>query len=301
MNKVEAQYRILRNLAVIGHQVDLLNRHGQNISMYSEAAIADSLSVVAGQPLTNLNSSQNNYPGLDLLSADGTLGIQATAKVTKAKMNQTVAALVKQFTQSSGVLPNLRQVEVIGFTCVTNKDVTTWREVTTNAQSVTVRGIALVKRLELANRSDIQLVKLDRMLQGLASTSLFNLRADEVELQTIIAYLDRPAIRDDRHIEANWSDMQDAMRSIRRLLGQGANDMGQQITRPYSTFQPAVAGLLQGIYADTAAISRFLRGELQVPGSISTGDKMLLDGYRLRIQEKVTDLAAAARLPPPAW
>lgn len=48
MNKVEAQQRILRNLAVVRYQVEALSMNGQNISIYSETAIQDSLNAVRG-------------------------------------------------------------------------------------------------------------------------------------------------------------------------------------------------------------------------------------------------------------
>ncbi len=258
MNKVEAQQRILRNLAVIRYQVELLNRHGQNISAYSETAIRDSLTAVTGQPWSNLNAASNNYPALDLVSSDGLRGVQATAHTTKAKLDKTISALVKELNQLPSPLPKLRHAEVVGLTCVTSQAVTAWQDINIGGQLVKVRGVALERILDLSNRSDVELAKLDRTLQGLASTSPFHIRSDREELLTIIAYLDRPAIRDSRHLESDWHDMQDAMRSIRRLLGQGADDSGHQITRPYSTFQPVVAALLKQIYADTSAISALL-------------------------------------------
>jgi hypothetical protein len=301
MNKVEAQQRIVRNLAVIRYQVELLARHGQNISIYTETAIADSLTAVTGQAWANINATHNNYPALDLLSSDGVFGVQATAHTTKAKLDKTIHALVKELGRAPSRLSDLQQVEVVGLTCVASRAVTSWQTVEGGTRAVKVRGVALEKLLNLPNRSEIELTSLDRTLQDLASTSPFHLRSDQDELRTILAYLDRPAIRDHRKIEMDWQAMQDAMVSIRRLLGQGANDLGQQITRPYATFQPVAAGLLREIYMESSEISVLLRDELHSPGSMRGSDWSLLEGHRLRIQEKVTELAAEAQLTPPLW
>lgn len=48
MHKVETQTRILRNLATIRYQVEMLGRHGQNISMYTETAVADAVTASPG-------------------------------------------------------------------------------------------------------------------------------------------------------------------------------------------------------------------------------------------------------------
>jgi hypothetical protein len=301
MNKVEAQQRILRNLAVIRYQVELLNRHGQSISIYSESAIADSLTAMTGEAWTNLNASNNNYPAIDLLSPDGARGVQATAHTTKAKLDKTVEALVKELNRTPNRLPALRQVEVVGLTCVGSRAVTSWQSMRGTKQAVRVRGVSLEKLLDLPNQGDAELLELDRALQGLASTSPFHLRSDQEELKTVIAYLDRPAIRDRRDVEMDWRAMEDAMLSIRRLLGQGASDAGHQITRPYPTFQPVIAAMLKVIYTETSAISALLRDELLLPGSMRDSDWSLLEGHRLRIQEKVTELAVEARLTPPSW
>jgi hypothetical protein len=49
MNKVETQTRILRYLATIQYQVELLGRHGQNISMYTETAVTDAMTAITGE------------------------------------------------------------------------------------------------------------------------------------------------------------------------------------------------------------------------------------------------------------
>lgn len=301
MNKIEAQQRILRNLAVIQFQVKLLNSQGQNISAYSEAVVRDVLIAITGQPWVNLNGLSNNYPALDLLSPDGISGVQATAHTTKAKIDRTVSALKKQLILDPKSLAELSEVQVVGLSCVDSKAVTAWQDVVTVVQTVRVRGVAVQHILDLANRTDRQLAGLDRALQGLASTTPFSISSDRDELKTVISYLDRPAIRHSRHLESNWHDMQEAMRSIRRLLTQGADDSAHTITRPYRTFQPAAAELLKQIYDETVAISTLLRPGLQSPSSMRESDLVLLDGHRRRIQEKVTDLAVGAQLTPPSW
>jgi hypothetical protein len=303
MNKVETQTRILRYLATIQYQVELLGSHGQNISMYTETAVADAMTAVTGETWINLNAISNNFPGVDLISPDRTYGIQATANLKKHKFDKTVEAITKELEQSNNRLKNLKRVEVIGLACVTNTKVTSWTKISTPKQTVEIRGISLERRLELENRSEAALDYLDRAFQGLASTNgVYQMRSDREELQTvIIPFLERPAIRDRRPVELDWHAMQDAMLSIRRLLGQGVNDIGVLVTRPYATFQPETARLLKQIYDETSAISALLRDELRIPGSLRESDGVLLDGHRLRIQERVTNLALGAQTPPPVW
>jgi hypothetical protein len=303
MNKVETQARILRYLAVIQYQVELLGRHGQNISNYTETAVADAMKAITGLAWTNLNATSNNFPGIDLISPDGTYGVQATAHLKKDKFDKTVDAVTNELIQIGNRISALKRVEVVGLTCVANTKVTSWKTISTPEQTIMIRGISLEKRLELQNQNEAALADLDRAFQGLASTnSPYHLRSDKQELQTaIIPYLVRPAIRDRRLVEQDWYAMQEAMLSIRRLLTQGINDAGMQITRPYATFQPAAAGWLRQIYDDTSAISTLLKDEQRNPGSLRDSDWSLLDGHRLRIQEHVTDLAIAAGLTPPVW
>ncbi|MEU0090058.1 SMEK domain-containing protein [Kribbella sp. NPDC006257] len=301
MNKVEAQQRILRNLAIICHQVEAQNAHGQNISAYCETAICDAMNAVTSMGWLNINAFSNNFPAIDLITKDGTRGIQATLKTTKVKFDKTVCALAKQLVQKGNRLDGIQEVEVVGLTCVRNEGVTSWRTVTAGKSSVKVRGISLIKLLDLQNQDSVRLSDLDEALQGLTMITPFHLRSDEEELMTIVAYLDRPAIRDHRSAEMSWQEMNEAMRSIRRLLGQGADDQGHQITRPYRTFQPQFARLLKGIYTETEAISTLLRDELHSRGSLKGSDGILIDGHRLRIQEDVTALAMATNSQPPIW
>lgn len=197
----------------------------------------------------------------------------------------------------------MSKVEVIGLTCVKNKDVTSWKTLTVASHSIEMRGISLERRLGIENLDEWSLDHLDRAFQGLASThGPYQLRSDREELEfVIIPFLDRPAIRDRRPVELDWNAMQDAMLSIRRLLTQGINDGGYLVTRQYSTFQPEAAHLLKQIYHETRAISRLLRDELHVPGTLRESDGVFVDGHRLCIQECVTKLAIGANLPPPVW
>lgn len=301
MNKVEAWGRIARNLAVLQYQVENLNTHGHNISAYCEAAICDALNAVTGLRWTNANDAANNFPAIDLITSDRIRGVQATLHTNKAKLDKTIGTLRDELWATRSRLASVREVEVIGLTCVKSTAVTSWQDIAGPKASVRIRGIALDRALRLQSPDSFQLDALDHALQGLTMTTPFHLSPDEVEAATIIAYLDRPAIRDTRHHEASWVEMQDAMRSIRRLLTQGANDLGQQITRPHQTFQPRLGSLLKEIYTESEAISALLRNELRMVGSLTPGEAILLDGHRLRIQEKVTELAMQTGNPPPAW
>lgn len=301
MNKIEAQQRILRNLAVIRYQVEALNKNGQNLSIYAETAIRDSLNAVTGLSWTNINAGNNNFPAVDLISQDGVRAVQATFHTTKAKLDKTIDVVQEELAKGNNRLSALRDVEVVGLTCVSNRKVTSWTSIQGPKQAVRVRGIDLETLLGIANLGDGELDALDQALQGFTTTSPFHLSSDHDEMRTIIAFLDRPAIRDRRAAEFDWQDMQDAMRSIRRLIGQGANDTGQQITRPYPTFQPPFAALLKAIYSESAAISVLLKNELRVPGSMRESEWFLLEGHRVRMQEHVTELAVNARLPAPQW
>lgn len=185
---------------------------------------------------TNLNASNNNFLAIDLVTQDGTRGVQATFRTTKAKVVKTIDALVKELARPTNRLTALLRVEVVGLTCVNNPTVTSWQTIKGYKHSVRVRGIDLETLLGLPNLGDVELANLDQALQGLATTSPFHLRSDQEEMRTILAYLDRPAIRDRRPVEMDRHAMQDAMLSARRLIAQGANDAGQQITRPFPTF-----------------------------------------------------------------
>lgn len=299
MNRVEAQNRIIRNLAVIQHQVGSLAKNGQNMSAYSEGVIKDSLNAATGLGWTNLNAAQNNAPAIDLISADGTRGVQATLQTTKQKFDKTVASLTKELERPGSALSGLRQVEVVGLTCVSNVKVTTWS--TLPKHSMRVRGIDLLRLLALNALDDEQLADVDDVMQGAATTGPFHVNSDKDEIRTIIAYLDRSAIRHSRHIELDWHAMGDAMRSIGRLLTQGADDTGHQITRPYRTFQPPIRDLLYEIYRATTEISLLLRNELRSPGTLTQSEGVRIDGYRLQVQETVTTLANEVGLPPPIW
>lgn len=304
MNRVDTQRRILRHLAIIEHQVKTLNRHGQNISMYTETAVAEAMTAITGKRWKNLNAASNNFPGIDLMSPDGANGVQATADLNKAKFDKTVAVVTKELSDpKKNRLKSVKTVEVIGMTCVTNGDVTGWKKISTPIQTIEIRGISLEKRLEVENLDEHALEHLDRAFQGLASIhGPHLLRPDHEELRAvIIPFLERPAIRDNRAVEVDWNDMQEAMLSIRRLLGQGINDAGYLVTRPYPTFQHEAAKLLKEIYNETSAISGLLRYELKTQGALRDSDARLIDGHRIRIQECVTALAAGAHLDPPAW
>ncbi|MEV6268983.1 SMEK domain-containing protein [Kribbella sp. NPDC051936] len=301
MNKVEAQQRVIRNLAVIRYQIEALGKNGQNISIYTETAVLDSLNAATRLNWRNVNASANNFPGVDLITPDGVRGVQATARATKAKLDKTIKAITGEFARPNNRLANLTQVEVVGLSCVRNSIVTTWRTIPGPTGVLKVRGIDLLTLLKVTTLHDDELSDLDRALQGLAMTSPFQLRSDKDELRKIIAYLDRPAIRDKRQMEMDWRAMEDAMISIRRLLAQGANDGGYTITRPYQTFQPETAASLKEIYVASAAISSLLKNELHSPGSMADSEWHMLEGHRLRIQETVTRLADTAEVAPPIW
>lgn len=62
MNKVETQTRILRHLSIIEYQVTMLGRHGQNISMYAETAVAEAMTAVTGATWKNLKRPTTMLP-----------------------------------------------------------------------------------------------------------------------------------------------------------------------------------------------------------------------------------------------
>lgn len=301
MNKVEAWGRIARNLAVVRYQVENLNAQGQNVSAYCEVAICDAFNAVTNLGWTNINDVAHNFPAIDLITSDRTRGVQATLHVNKAKLDKTIKALETELWKTGDPLVDLQEVEVVGLACVGSGAVVSWQDVPGPKSTVKIRGVSLDKALRRRNPDQSQLDALDHALQSLTLTTPFHLSSDEIEAATIIAYLDRPAIRVMRHHEASWAEMQDAMRSIRRVISQGANDLGQQITRPLQTFQPEVRSLLKEIYKETEAISQLLRNELCSAGSLTVGEATLIDGHRLRIKEHVTALAAHTGNDQPSW
>jgi hypothetical protein len=226
--------------------------------------------------------------------------VQATLHTTKQKVDGTIEVLEKGLKLTHGSqFGGIRQIEVVGLRCVKNAKVTAWRDV--SGGRVRMRGIDLLTLLDLPNLSVGQLGELDEVLQSATMITPYHLNSDQDELRKIVSWLDRPALRDHRSVEQSWVAMEEAMLSIRRLIAQGANAFGHPYTRPYPTFQPAVAKLLKSIYDESAAISKLLKNELTSPGSMTEGEGVLIEGHRLRMQELVVKLAVQAHLPPPVW
>jgi hypothetical protein len=299
MNPVETRTRILRHLAVCRYQIEALNRNGQSISAYSEAAVQEALNAVHDWQLRNLNSTANNTPAVDLLSSDGTIGVQATFHVTKAKYEKTVSALKDELQKPRTPLAKITRLHIVGLTAVKNKAISTWARI--DGTGIEAKAYSLTKDLDLSNLKENTLATLDVEVQKLASTRGMLLRSDEEELAVIVRRLDRKAISDSYDMELSWQHMHTAMQDIRRLLSQGADNASHVITRPYDTFQPKYSVGLKSIYDTTALISRILGPGLTSRSVLSNADGVLIDGFRRKIIETITDLCSVAQIQPPTW
>lgn len=301
MNTVEARSRILRHLAVIRHQVDLQNRNNQQIADYCETAAQDALNAAFGWRLQNLNGTTFNQPAIDLQSANKRIGVQVTNHVTKKKYDDTLDSLLLA-RQTNPDLEKIKEVYVVGMTCVDNADITLWKPVSA-APHIKAIALPLEKALNLSNRTPAQIGRIDKAMQDLAYTTPAFSRTDKDELELhLIPALNRAAITDTHTIEVDWTRLLTAMADIRRLLCQGANPSGHVVTRPLTTFQPDAKNKLTEILRSTNAISGIVkRGITPATGQLSQGDGLLVDGYRKKIREVASDLCTEAGIIVPAW
>lgn len=299
MNPVETRTRIHRNLAVCRYQAEALNRNGQGISDYSETAVEAALNAVHDWQLRNLNSTANNTPAVDLLSADDTIGVQATFHVTKAKYDKTIRALKEELKKPKNSVSKITHLHVVGLTSVKNKAINEWSQI--DNTGIQVRAYSLSRHLDLSNLQEDALTALDLEFQKLASTRGLLLRSDEAELAVIARHLDRKAIGDTHDIELDWQAMHTAMQDIRRLLNQGSDNASQVITRPYDTFQPKYSVGLKSICDTTVLISRILGPGLSSQSVLTYADGVLVDGYRRKIMEIIRELCSIAQIQMPSW
>ncbi|MCZ4069008.1 SMEK domain-containing protein [Microbacterium sp. H37-C3] len=300
MNRVDAQARITRNLATIRYQLEDLARRGLYMPRFTEELVQRAVGAATGRKVLDLNSGTNNFPGIDLRTDDETVGYQATVRATKQKFDLTRSALAKEATSSTSRVKRLADVYVVGISCVDNAQIRRWNPV--DAQSnVRMRAIELYSLLDLAHVGDDALYEVDDVVQGFANDWGRPRQSDAREIATIVAWLDRPAIRDARHYESNWQDLRTAMQDIRRLLARGVDDAGDRIARPKSTFQPPYSAPLQQIYNASHQISRILTASLQHGSSLTGNDMGAIDAFRLEIQRNVTLVCDEAGLEAPRW
>ncbi|MDF2507414.1 MAG: hypothetical protein K0Q52_1273 [Microbacterium sp.] len=300
MNRVEAQARITRNLATIRYQLEDLSRRGLYMSRFTEDLVQRTVAAATGRRVVDLNAAANNFPGIDLRTDDERIGYQATLRATKQKFDLTKAALSKEAASPTSRVGQLRDVYVVGVSCVDNPEIRRWSAL--HPQGVIrIRAIELYSLLEVSHLDDDALSDVDDIVQGFANDWGRPLRPDAEEIATIVGWLDRPAIRDNRHYESNWQDLQRAMEDIRRLLARGVDDMGDRIVRPKVTFHQPFSAPLSAIYDASHDISRALTSFLQRNGPLTREDMDLIDDRRRRIQNKVTILCEAAGIDAPSW
>ena len=196
MNKVEAMQRIRRNYAILTNQVELQNASGNVITEYCESAADVVLSRTRGWNLINLNRTNPNHPAIDFLSHDGTVGVQATFRVTAVKFKDTLTELEKLL--KKGKLLDLKEVHVVGLNCVNNATIQAWNTVP-NFSGVQVKAYALNQEISNSSMNHSSLGDLDFDLGGLVSTSSLTLRSDSEEVAVIVAYLARRFHEAGRH------------------------------------------------------------------------------------------------------
>lgn len=300
MNRVESEKRALRYLAIIQQRLRLSVAHNLYEPIYSETVVQEATNAVFKSGLRNLNVDEPNFPAIDLRTEDRKRGIQATRKATASKYNYTLASMRAEMERTTNRLSGLKEVQVVGIECVSNRGLQEWHE-PHGLPGIRMRIVSLDHLLRLKEAKLKRLFKVEKVLHRLSVDYGPSLRPDREELKRIVAFIDRPAIHDTRHFEAHWGDMAEAMKDIRRLLSLGADPFGATVTRGWQTFQPPLSGMLKRVYHSTSQISQLLREELRVPGSLTEGQTRLIDGYRLTIQEEITAACRHSKIDPPVW
>lgn len=300
MSRIDTNSRITRNLAIIRYQLEELSRRGMYMPYFTEELLQKTLNAASSQGVNNLNTVSNNFPGIDLRSADETVGYQATRHVTKAKYDKTRSALITELERADSRVTMLRDVYVVGVTCVNNAAIRRWTQLDPRYHP-RIRCIELNNLLDLPSLGDDVLLDVDNAIQGFVNDWGRPRNSDAAEIRTIVGWLDRPAIRDSRALELSWENMNTAMEGIRRLIGQGVDDLGHPITRPWSTFREPYDQNLRKIYDASHQISRLLTPHLQGQGSLTSADLRRIDDLRLLIQARATDLCINAGIARPQW
>lgn len=300
MSRIDVQVRITRNFAIIRYQLEELARQGLYMSRFTEELTQQTLNAVLTQEVGNLNTFSNNFPGIDLRSADEMVGYQVTRHATKAKYDTTISSLVGEFDKTDSRVSTLRDVYVVGLTSVKNSIIHRWRPLAPGYPA-RIRMIELHTLLDLSSVGDETLLLVDDVVQDFVNDWGRPRRSDAKEIATIVGWLDRPAIRDTRALELSWVDMNAAMQGIRRLLGQGVDELGHPVTRPKSTFHEPFDQHLQKIYSASHKISQILAPHVQGQSPLSHGDVCRIDRLRLEIQKSTTELSIAAEVLPPQW
>lgn len=300
MSRIDALARVTQNLAIIRYQLEDLGRQGLYRPRFTEELVQRTLNTVTNQDVVNLNTELNNFPGIDLRSADETVGYQVTRHATKQKYDLTKRSLITELSKADSRLDGLRDVLVVGLTCVDNKEIRRWSPVDPS-HTPRIRTIGLFALIDLSRVGDEELMRVDDVVQGFVHNWGRPLHSDAAEIRTIVGWLDRPAVRDNRSVEADWTEMNEAMKGIRRLLAQGVDDLGHPVTRPRSTFKAPFDEHLTTIYQASHRISRILAPSIRTSRTPESADVDLIDDQRRLIQVAVTTLCGFAEIDPPIW
>ncbi|WP_137244032.1 SMEK domain-containing protein [Plantibacter flavus] len=299
MSRSETLERITKNLVLIHYQTKELASTGLYRSRFTEDLVQQTVEVASGHQLRNLNASVGNFPGIDLRSADEQVGYQATRQVDKAKFTSTTNALNKEFSSPTSRIMNLKEVYVVGLKCV-RTTIRQWTPLTAHP-STRIRAVELQQLLDLYHLDDDSLDQIDDILARAAASWSMSLRSDASEIADIANWLDRPALKDSRHHEANWDDMYEAMRDIRRLIATGLDSKGRPIARPERTFSGKLRQILREIRDKSHQITLVLSPSFQAGGNPSAREANEIDLLRNQLQHLVTDLCKEAGVDAPRW
>ena len=116
MSMMGAQARIIKNLAIIRYQLEDLGRQGLYLPRFTEELVQRTVNTVSNRDVVNLNTVSNNFPGIDLRSADETVGYQVTRHATKQKYDHTKSSLTTEFSKANSRVADLRDVFLVGLT-----------------------------------------------------------------------------------------------------------------------------------------------------------------------------------------
>lgn len=300
MSRSDTLERITKCMAIIHHQTEDLAADGLYRSRFTEDLVRQTVEVASGSKIVDLNSNSGNFPGIDLRSADGTIGYQATRSVTKTKHDKTASAIIKELARSDCRVRDIRKIYVVGIRCVKNPEIQRWSPLIGHPE-VRIRSLTLTSLLDTSSLSDDTLDEIDDILGAAVAGWSKNSRSDSEEIEVILEWLDRPALHDFRDHEANWSNMQGAMQDIRRLLVRGVDDLNRPVCRPLTHFSGEIKRSLRDIKEMTHQISRTLTSSLNDRNQLAPGAAQVVDAMRLELQQLVTSLSEQAAVPGPRW
>lgn len=88
--------RITKQLAILAHEIELMNRSNRmTLNSDAETIFCGLINRLEGWDLRNLNEVAQNYPGIDLADPDRRIAVQITASASQKKVSHTLEVFFK--------------------------------------------------------------------------------------------------------------------------------------------------------------------------------------------------------------